>query len=174
MATTYKDCLRAVEREKRRSLGTNLQRPLTGYEQQIVYGLYSFATFVDLGKGVMQKRNAHIKRAAARMGLIKWACMSLFTDYMSQLTPEAQDTFARRAHHSQLSVVTRQMEDRHDGWKMCKDKDLKELAGAAWQGTCQYCALTGQEAKRCKLRKTLDGLQCLEPSDSPDCWYKAF
>ena len=96
MATTYKDCVRAVEREKRRSLGTNLQRPLTGYEQQIVYGLYSFATFVDLGKGVMQKRNAHIKRAAARMGLIKWACMSLFTDYMSQLTPEAQDTFARR------------------------------------------------------------------------------
>ena len=91
MATTYKDCLRAVEREKRRSLGTNLQRPLTGYEQQIVYGLYSFATFVDLGKGVMQKRNAHIKRAAARMGLIKWACMSLFTDYMSQLTPEAQE-----------------------------------------------------------------------------------
>ena len=173
MATTYKDCVRVVEKEKRRALGTDLRRPLTAYEQQIVYGLYSFASFIDLGKGVMQKRNAHIKRATARMGLIKWACRSLFADYLDQLTEDGRQTFYRRAHSMQLSVVVRKIQDNpDDGWKMCEDKTLRAVARAAWTGTCQYCALSGQAAKKCDLRKALDGLQCLEPSDNPACWYR--
>lgn len=170
---TYKDCQRVVAQEKRRSLGDDMQRPLTAYEQQIVYGLYSFSAFVELGKDVMARRNARIKRSTARIGLILWACRSLFDDYMAQLTVEGEETFRRRARNMQLSVVARRIQDRtDDGWKLCRDRDLELLAHAAWTGNCQYCALTGQEAKKCPLRKALDGLQCLEPSDNPACWYR--
>lgn len=170
---TYKDCQRVVAQEKRRSLGDDMQRPLTAYEQQIVYGLYSFARFMDLGREVMDKRNKAIKRGTARMGLIKWACQSLFKDYMDQQTEAGRQTFYRRAHSMQLSVVARKIQDNpDDGWKMCEDKTLRAVARAAWIGTCQYCALTGQDAKKCELRKALDGLQCLEPSDNPACWYR--
>ncbi len=173
MATTYKDCVEAVAQEKRRALGDDMRRPLTACEQQIVYGLYSFATFADFGRGVMDKRNRHIPRAAMRLGLLRSTCISLFDDYMLQLTEEGRETFKRCARNMQLSVITRRIRDKtDDGWKLCKDKDLQHLARAAWTGTCQYCALTGQEARKCSLRKTLDGLQCLEPSDNPDCWYR--
>ena len=170
---TFKDCKRVAALEKRRSLGNDMQRPLTAYEQQIVDGLHSFASIMDLGREVMHKRNKEIKRGAARMGLIKWACRSLYADYMQQLTEDGRQTFQRRAHSMQLSVVVRKIQDNpDDGWKMCEDKTLRAVARAAWAGNCQFCALAGQEAKKCELRKALDGLQCIEPSDNPACWYR--
>lgn len=172
--TSYSDCLKAIDEHGKRSLGEDMQRPMTQLESQIVYGLYSFATFCDFGRDVMAKRNRHIKRATARLGLIKWACRSLYDDYIAQLTPEGCETFRRRAHNMQLSVVVRRVQDpEHDGYKLCKDTDLEALASAAWHGECQYCAKTGMDARKCKLRKTLDGLQCLEPGSNSDCWYRA-
>ena len=74
----------------------------------------------------------------------------------------------------QLSVTVRRVQDpEHDGWKLCRDMDLEALASAAWHGECQYCAKTGMDARKCKLRKTLDGLQCIEPGSNSDCWYRA-
>lgn len=172
--TTYKDCQRAVEAHKQRLVGADLHRPLTELESQIVYGLYSFATFAgEFGKGIMEKRNKAIPRSNARLGLIRWACKSLFDDYMAQLAPEARTTFERRAHNMMMKVSVRTVAERYDdGWKLCPDKTLESLARAAWTGQCQYCALKGVDARKCKLRKAFDGLQCLEPTDSKDCWYK--
>ena len=170
---TYKQCMDVVEHEKRRSLGTDLQRPMTTYESQIVYGLHAIAVWMDMAKGVMGKRNAHIIRANARIGLIKWACRSLYEDYVKQLTPEGYETFTRRASNMQLSVTVRKVSEKYeDGWKFCNDKDIEAIARAAWDSSCMFCGLTGQEAKKCKLRKTLDSLQCIEPSDNPQCWYR--
>lgn len=173
MPVTYKDCLDAAAHEKRRSLGDDLKRPLTAYEQQIVYGLYSFASFIDLGKSIMDKRNRHIKRAAMRMGLLKSTCRSLFGDYMAQLDERGRETFRRRASNMQLSVITRRVQEKTgDGWMLVREEDLSNIAQAAWKSSCVFCGLKGQEAKQCPLRKTLDGLQCIEPSDNPDCWYR--
>ena len=159
--TTYQDCLDEIKEHSRRSFGEDLQRPLTQLESQIVYGLYSFSAFADFGRDVMERRNRAIPRAKARLGLIRWACRSLFDDYITQLSPEGRKTFQRR------------MTDREtDGYKLCRDIDLEALASSAWHGTCQYCALKGIDAKKCRLRKTFDALQCLEPSDSKDCWYQ--
>lgn len=172
--TTYKDCIDACRAEKQRYLGDDLQRPMTQLESQIVYGLYSFATFCDYGKDVMAKRNKRIKRSTARLGLIRWACRSLYQDYIDQLTPEGCETFRKRAHNMQLSVTVRRVQDTdRDGWKLCRDVDLEALASAAWHGECQYCAKAGMDARKCKLRKTLDGLQCIEPGSNSDCWYRA-
>lgn len=171
--TTYQDCLDEIKEHSRRSFGEDLQRPLTQLESQIIYGLYSFSIFADFGGDVMERRNRAIPRAKARLGLIRWACRSLFDDYIAQLSPEGHKTFQRRAHSMQLSVTVRRMTDREtDGYKLCRDVDLEALASSAWHGTCQYCALKGIDAKKCRLRKTLDALQCLEPSDSKDCWYQ--
>lgn len=174
MATTYDDCLRVCEAEKKRPLGDDLSRPMTQYESQIVYGLYSFAAFAGFARDVMAKRNKRIPRAVSRIGLIQWACRSLYTDYVAQLTKEGEQTFYRRAKNMQLTVTPRRVQERtEDGWKLVRDADLEALASAAWHGTCQYCALGGMDARKCKLRKTLDGLQCMEPGDNPDCWYRA-
>ena len=172
--TSYDDCLKAIDEHGKRALGEDLQRPMTQLESQILYGLYSFATFCDFGRDVMARRNKRIKRATARLGLIKWACRSLYDDYIAQLTPEGYETFRKRAHNMQLSVVVRKVQTpEHDGWKLCRDADLEALASAAWHGECQYCAKTGMDARKCKLRKTLDGLQCIEPGSNSDCWYRA-
>lgn len=76
--TSYDDCRKAIDEHGKRALGEDLQRPMTQLESQILYGLYSFATFCDFGRDVMARRNKRIKRATARLGLIKWACRSLY------------------------------------------------------------------------------------------------
>ena len=170
---TYKQCMDVVAHEKRRSLGDNMQRPMTTYESQIVYGMNAISQWMDMAKGVMAKRNSHILRANARIGLAKWACKSLYEDYVKQLTDEGYVTFTRRAQNMQLAVTVRKVSEKYeDGWKFCSDKALENLARAAWDSKCMFCGLVGQEAKRCELRKTLDSLQCIEPSDNPHCWYR--
>ena len=115
--TTYQDCLDEIKEHSRRSFGEDLQRPLTQLESQIIYGLYSFSAFADFGRDVMERRNRAIPRAKARLGLIRWACRSLFDDYIAQLSPEGRKTFQRRAHSMQLSVTVRRMTDREtDGY----------------------------------------------------------
>ena len=173
--TTYDDCRKAIDEHTQRQIGEDTARPLTQLESQIVYGMYCFATFTDFAREVMKRRNKSIKRSTARIGLIRWACMSLFQDYIAQLGPEARETLTRRAHNMQLAVTVRRVTERtQDGWKFCRDEDIEAMAYAAWHGTCEFCALRGVDAKKCKLRKTLDALQILEPSsDNKDCWYRA-
>lgn len=173
MATDFKECVRIVKHERGRSLGDDMQRPMTTYESQVVYALYAISEYMILAKEVLHKRSSTIKRATARMGLIRWAARSLHDDFVGQMNKAGRDTFFRRAKDMQLSVNPRRVQERtSDGWKLCSDRDLEALSQAAYHSECQFCGRAGQEAKACPLRRALDGLQCIEPSDNPDCWYK--
>lgn len=148
-------------------------RPLNHIEQNAVHCIYAIGEFVDAARDALGRRGKAIPRFNARLGLMQYAARSIFQDVIGTLDRDSAARFARNSQNMRIKCAPKDVGLAPQHARVFWDDDLAEIHEAAWRGTCEFCGLTGAEARECKLRKAFDHTMMLDASDNPDCWWRA-
>lgn len=168
--------MQLVEKINAMRVPETLERPFNTFEQQELHALFAMGEQVDVAKKVLAKRLSAIPRGMTRLGMIQYACRSLFADLVNQMTRESAERFVCNSRLMRVEIrPTGVSALKRNDQSLVFNDDLYALVEAAYRGNCQYCSKTGAQTKKCPIKRAIDHTQLLIPYDEEcGCWYKNF